>query len=808
VTGQRPIGDHWLTLITPELMTEEKLEKSESYIFGDCALDADRRELRVAGESVTTQPKAFELLLYLVRNRHRAVNKDELQDQIWPHSIVTETALTRCVMKARRAVNDDADRQSVIKTVHGHGYRFIADVQADTPSAVPADAPATEKPSPGRRRIPAMVAALVVALAAAWWFVATPVHSETVRLAVLPVENATGETDLDWAETGFMALINRMLEDRSIAVVSGSSVSNLAGSQSPADLMATNSEFREALQKTTGFTHMLGATLERDGDLYRLTFTLSNGNDRPEVRTIVGQEPVQLITQLVNTAAVMVTSGTPAPLRRSSVSDDDFINEAYARAMNLEMEGRYEEAQRMFQVIIEQDPQLFWPRYEYALCARQLRDFEAAERMFIELRAETEEQGELERLAAVNNSLGIMYMGRRRNEEALTAFETAVRLAEEIGDLRYAATAHQNIGLLAKNQGDMALAYEHMTLSATLFEQMDIQSLPGQLLNNMSGVLIQLGRLEEAEQKSLAAIETFRLTGQRLYESYALSRLAGIYRRNGMLLEAEDAAQSGLAVRVELGDRRGTASSNLTLSDIALDRGDLTRALQYAQQALDIGAEIDDQDVTIGALNTSATASLALHRPHDALASYTAEEAIARNVDSRQSVFGARYGIARSWIQIGDYDTAAAIADELLADARENGRRREETAGLNLHAEIFIAKEQWQSAIEQLAEVLSISEEIGDNGLAASAHAKLARALLETGQIDQAESHINLILAQRPADADVLKLQAQLAALRDQPAAAVEFMTAARSSAGEAWQDSDDQVLKSYHETVAAMALR
>jgi DNA-binding response OmpR family regulator len=57
-------------------MTAEKLEKSESYIFGDCALDADRRELRVAGESVTTQPKAFELLLDLVRNLHRAVNDD------------------------------------------------------------------------------------------------------------------------------------------------------------------------------------------------------------------------------------------------------------------------------------------------------------------------------------------------------------------------------------------------------------------------------------------------------------------------------------------------------------------------------------------------------------------------------------------------------------------------------------------------------------------------------------------------------------------------------------------------------------
>ena len=95
---------------------------------------------RCSGETVTTQPKAFELLLYLVRNRSRAVDKDELQDALWPRSIVTETALTRCVMKARRAVGDDADKQAVIKTVHGHGYRFVADIREAPPTEPAASA--------------------------------------------------------------------------------------------------------------------------------------------------------------------------------------------------------------------------------------------------------------------------------------------------------------------------------------------------------------------------------------------------------------------------------------------------------------------------------------------------------------------------------------------------------------------------------------------------------------------------------------------------------------------------------------------
>lgn len=790
-------------MLTIQEMTEEKHDKSEVYEFDACVLDADRRELTVAGDNVTMQPKAFELLLYLLRNRHRAVNKDELQDHLWPRSIVTETALTRCVMKARRAVNDDAERQAVIKTVHGHGYRFIGKVKdAESTTADPRPEQKTAGSTvPSRNRVLSIAAGAIVAVAAIWWFMTTPVHSETVRLAVLPVANHTGEADLDWASTGFMALINRMLEDRAIAVVNHRSISDLAENQ--ADAADRGSEFRTALQKTTGFTHLLAATLDKDGDIYRLSFELSKDTGKTERRTLVGPEPVQLVAQLVDTAATIVTSGTPGLPRDTSVSTDDFINEAYARAMSLELEGRFEEAQRLFQVIMEQDPALFWPRYEYALCARNLRDFETAERMFTELRATAEAQGDAQQIAAVNNSLGIMFMGNRRNDEALAAFETTARVAEQAGEWRYVGTAQQNLGLLAKNLGDIPLAYEHMLLATAAFEKLEIQSLPGTLLNNMSGVLIQLGRLEEAEQYSLEAIENFRLTGERLYESYALSRLAGIYRRNGLLDDAEKAAQSAYSVRVELGDRRGTASSILTLSDIAYDRGDLTRSLQYAKQAIDIGAEIEDQDVTMDALNTAAKAELALHNPRAAIAHYTAAEAIARNADSRQSEFGARYGLARSWIEIGDYATAAAIADELLADSRANGRRREETAGLNLHAEICLAQQQWLEAIPHLDEVLTIADEIGDTNLAVGAHTKLARALLEIPELEQAEAHIDAVLAQHPPDADVLKLQARLAARRDEPGQALDYMTAARSRAGEAWQETDEQLLEAYRDAAA-----
>ena len=660
--------------------------KSEIYRFGDRVLDADRRELRASGEPVTTQPKVFDLLVYLVRNRARAVDKDEIQDAIWPRSIVTETALTRAIMKARRAVGDDANKQAVIRTVHGHGYRFVAELDEEPAAAAEIARPCTpiDKPGlPGWLKPAAIAAAALLAIGVTWWYLAPPAFSGPVRIAVLPVDNATGDEALDWTRTGLMALMNRMLEDKNVATVGSRSVTGLAGDQTIEELTARDSEFRRTLEKTTAATHLLGARLEFDGGLYRLTYSVSDGRERPQRRTVVGQEPAGLVKQVVDTIATLMTRGAPEQRYMSFISADDFLNETYARAMSLEFEGRYEEAQRMFQVIIDQEPQSFWPRYEYALCARNLRDFDAAERMLRELETQTTANAELAQLAAVKNALGILYMRRNRNEEARAELEDVVRIADEIDKPDHAAIAHQNLGLVAKYRGDINAAYEHMMKSLEIYAAQDIETLPGTLQNNLSGVLIQLGDLEQAEQYSHGAVEYFRLTGKHLFESYALSRLSTIYRRLGALDEAEEMQLAAKSIREELGDRSGIAGSLISLSAIAAARGDLTRSRQFAQEAHDIGIEIDDQPVVIGALQRIAKADLKLGKADDAAANYAAAEAISRTIGDRINEYDSRHGLARARIRIGDLDGADAIASELLQFARDNDMERHEAGAIS-----------------------------------------------------------------------------------------------------------------------------
>ena len=112
-------------------MKDEKIpEKTMGYEFGDFRLNLSTRELRRRDETLDVQKRVLDLLIYLIENRHVTVSKEALQDAVWPGTIVTEAALTRAVMKARKALGDDAQEQAFIKTVHGQGYRFVHAVMA------------------------------------------------------------------------------------------------------------------------------------------------------------------------------------------------------------------------------------------------------------------------------------------------------------------------------------------------------------------------------------------------------------------------------------------------------------------------------------------------------------------------------------------------------------------------------------------------------------------------------------------------------------------------------------------------------
>lgn len=110
-----------------------------AYCFAGHRLDTVSRELTTPdGETVALKTRTFDLLLYLIQHRERVVGKDELLREVWPGRVVEENNLGQAVSALRRALGTGAGDHRYVVTVSGHGYRFVAPLDApDAAAPVP-----------------------------------------------------------------------------------------------------------------------------------------------------------------------------------------------------------------------------------------------------------------------------------------------------------------------------------------------------------------------------------------------------------------------------------------------------------------------------------------------------------------------------------------------------------------------------------------------------------------------------------------------------------------------------------------------
>lgn len=123
------------------------LQTSFTFRFAD--IEVHEPELRVirAGEPLAVEPKAFRVLIYLLRHAGHLVPKEELLTAVWGDTAVTDNSLTRAIALLRHLLDDDPHHPRYIETVSTVGYRFICPVESESGEAVPSSlaAPASTK---------------------------------------------------------------------------------------------------------------------------------------------------------------------------------------------------------------------------------------------------------------------------------------------------------------------------------------------------------------------------------------------------------------------------------------------------------------------------------------------------------------------------------------------------------------------------------------------------------------------------------------------------------------------------------------
>ncbi|MCS4280103.1 DNA-binding winged helix-turn-helix (wHTH) protein/tetratricopeptide (TPR) repeat protein [Stenotrophomonas rhizophila] len=306
------------------------------YRFGEFQLDPAVRELSRSGERLALPLKSLECVVYLVTHRERAVGRDELVSAVWGRADVSDTVITQTMRRARKALDDAGDRQTMIRTVPGFGYRWAApveEVDASAPLAIAPVAPqidpplrlpvtATPLPASGssppasplwhrryRRAAAGMVGLMIVGVAVAW-LMRHPLKTPTTqaaavdeRVTVLPVTVEAPGPEYSWVRLGAMEYAAGRLRGAALKVTPTEQTLHLSAPLEQIDGSASPSLGQADLQavlKRSGARWLIVPGAERIGTQWRVRLRALDGQSDTSVEA-QGDTPLQAMAVATDT---------------------------------------------------------------------------------------------------------------------------------------------------------------------------------------------------------------------------------------------------------------------------------------------------------------------------------------------------------------------------------------------------------------------------------------------------------------------------------------------------------------------------
>jgi DNA-binding winged helix-turn-helix (wHTH) protein/TolB-like protein len=562
------------------------------YRIGDYSIDLATRAIRHGDASVEVEAKVFDLIALLLEHRDRALSKREINDALWGQRPVTDAALSQLLSKARRALGDDGEQQHVIRTVHGRGLQWSAPVAVDHHDALaPPPAPAARSP---RAWWLAALAALVAILAALLVPHIPPSASDSralPRVAVLPIADKTGEPELAWTRNGLMGLIASLLQEQGkVEVIGPQIVQGAVGSRDTFDAPAL-----AALAKSLGATHFVSGELRRVGSLYELELRLGvNGSDERR-DTLRGTTPTPLAVDAVPRVQRWLDVVPLSLVAGDANIRNPFLAEAYARGLDASTHGDENSAKKYFQIVLDQDAGLLWPRLRLATSQGYTNEVDASIENAKRVADAARQRGDRDLRVLALRQLSASAYFKGDLDAAAGYLDEALPLLPDHSQPLTLAGLHSTYGAVEIKRGHLAQARQHLEQALPLTREAGSRRNEAAVLVNLAIVDGEQGRISERIARFHAAIDAAREGGAKDLEMRSLGGLAAAEYDLGQALSAVPMLKQTLALAHELSDLHTIVHVSTNLARVLATFGQYDSADALVQQAQDIARQKDNK---------------------------------------------------------------------------------------------------------------------------------------------------------------------------------------------------------------------
>jgi eukaryotic-like serine/threonine-protein kinase len=747
------------------------MQDRETYRFRSFRLDVREQLVFNAGDPVPLSPKAFETLLFLVRNPGRLLTKDELLQAIWPDSFVEENSLTQNIWILRRALLQNAD-EVLIETVPKRGYRFVADVLLEE-SPKPELPVAVAAPRvPWNWRLALAILSLAAAMLIGGYFVQHRAAASTrprPSLAVLQFTNLSGDSGEAWLSTALLEMFSSELSaGAGLRLVPTSIVARLRAetSHSPAGLLEGD-DLNRVRNSLTCDLLVSGSFLRHDGRI-RVDVLLEDARTGELVDSVSATESEHDLLGLVSTVGEHLRNKlgiTPVLAKqvqsvRASVPKNQEAARFYSEGLAHLQEFDPSAAQPLLSRAVLADPQFplahsalstAWSLlgYDERAKAEAKRAFELSgslareNRLLVEARyreAASEWPKAIEIYSALwtffpdNAEYGIQLASAQtyagQGQRALEVIESLRKLSSSAGDPRIAIAEATTAEALSDYRRGLASARQAIVFARGR----------GSRLLEAAGLIEAgkcLARLTQPGDAETALAEAHRIcaeVGDDRCAAEALGREASIVRSQGNLDHAREILEQALAISRRTGDRRATAQSLTTLASILRSRADMAGAQQLFEEALNINQEIGDRRAaTLSLINLGNVINNSGH-PEEAKQRYRAALNLAKETGDRNELSIAMGNLAIMAYTEGDLGGARKGLYEVLEIKRQIGDRSSYAYSLGHMGNVMLLQGDIGGARKAWKEQCDIQSRAGEKIV-------LANCELGLAELDMYEGH-------------------------------------------------------------------
>lgn len=793
--------------------------KPVSYQFGDgFELCPATRELRQHGEVVPLECRTLELLIFLVENRERAVDRDELHKVIWDERPISETVMAHAVMKARRAVGDDGSHQALIKTIPGFGYRFVAEVAESLSSegssntaagAASADIRRSAGNGSGSRQLwYGLAAVLLVALVA----VAVTLYRDDASnpgnkplLAVLPVVNDTRDETLDWATLGLMGIIHQSMESLNhFDLVPSPSVMDVLDDADTEEHPAVDERgiYTERalaqVQDLAENSYLLAGALRRESDLFRLDYEIHGPGEDRWRESLVGPDAVSLAESVGYRISRRMMPERQLDIP-DDLSDDPLVNETYARGIHAKLSGDFALARTMFDTCLELDSEVYRARFELGDIERRFGNWKRADELLTQARRAAHDAGDDVLSVQIYRALGQLERERGNLMAAESYVKRGLELASSFENGYARPMLEVEICRIHRHMGKFHNIERMLTQALDLARARGDRQLVAATLREFASYSMDTGRFDQAIEMATEALQTSRYLGREDAEVISLHDLGRVvlelWRTNEAEVYLSEAAINGWRLNYPWLINR----IEIDLARMLAFKGQFDEAMSHLDEIFDRAAQDGDRWAMARVQQLRGEFHLEQDRLNEAETalrwSYDRFDELEYKVDSAAT----RLTMGHIYLAKGNLDTAAEIGRQIHEYASDNGNLGLQIQANRLSARVAEQRQNLQEALVLYTKSLAISRGMGNRRMTADLSVDYGLLCIRIGRMREADA----LLASLSDWNDyfrVLYFRARYQYEIGNYGEAMEALATAKELAGQRWSADNESLLVEYRE--------